>query len=88
MLLNIICSEYLYRTIQMGRITILEFQYTRGSLKELTNNYRYILVLDIEHTCTEDGSIPPNEREIIEIGAALVCTQTFCILLLISNIML
>jgi inhibitor of KinA sporulation pathway (predicted exonuclease) len=30
------------------------------------------LVIDLESTCAEDGSIPETEREIIEIGAVLV----------------
>jgi len=30
------------------------------------------LVVDLEATCSDDGSIPPEEMEIIEIGACLV----------------
>jgi inhibitor of KinA sporulation pathway (predicted exonuclease) len=30
------------------------------------------LVIDLESTCAEDGSIPESEREIIEVGAVLV----------------
>ncbi|MFX6218279.1 3'-5' exonuclease, partial [Acinetobacter baumannii] len=31
-----------------------------------------ILVVDLEATCSDDGSIPPEEMEIIEIGACWV----------------
>lgn len=58
----------------------MELDYTKYGLIKLLNQHKYLLVLDIEHTCTEDGSIPPNEREIIEIGAVLVCAETFSIL--------
>ena len=37
---------------------------------------KYAVVLDIEHTCTEDGSIPPKDRETIEVGAVLVDCNT------------
>jgi len=33
---------------------------------------RPYLVIDLEGTCCDDGSIPPDERETIEIGAVLV----------------
>lgn len=35
-------------------------------------SHDYMMILDVEHTCTEDGSIPPDEREIIELGAVIV----------------
>ena len=57
----------------------LEFEYTRGGLRGLLSQHKYLLIIDIEHTCTEDGSVPANEREIIEIGAVLVSTDTLCI---------
>lgn len=34
-----------------------------------------VVVLDIEHTCTNDDSIPREERETIEIGAVLIDTK-------------
>ncbi|MFU2510098.1 3'-5' exonuclease [Pseudoalteromonas sp. ASV78] len=40
------------------------------------NGYRHIVVVDIEHTCTDDGSTPPEARETIEIGAALIDTTS------------
>lgn len=49
-------------------------EYTSDSLNSLLNSYRYIVVVDIEHSCTEDGIIPPEERETIEIGAVLIDT--------------
>ena len=52
----------------------MEPEYNSGSLSSLINDYRHIVVVDIEHTCTMDGSIPPEEREIIEINAVLIDT--------------
>lgn len=49
-------------------------EYRSNSLNALINGYRHIVVVDIEHSCTEDGSIPPEERETIEIGAVLIDT--------------
>jgi len=37
--------------------------------------YRYLLIVDLEATCTEHGSIAFNELETIEIGALMVCTK-------------
>lgn len=50
----------------------MEPEYNSGSLNSLINDYRHIVVVDIEHTCAMDGSIPPEERETIEIGAVLI----------------
>lgn len=36
-----------------------------------------VVVLDIEHTCANDNSIPREERETIEIGAVLIDTKQF-----------
>lgn len=49
-------------------------EHSSGNLNGLINDYKYIVVVDIEHTCTEDGSIPPEARETIEIGALLIDT--------------
>ncbi|MGA4607820.1 exonuclease domain-containing protein [Pseudoalteromonas maricaloris] len=49
-------------------------EYSSDSLNALMNGYRHIVVVDIEHTCKMDGSIPPEERETIEIGAVLIDT--------------
>lgn len=38
------------------------------------SSWKHYLVIDLEATCADDGSIPDNEREIIEIGAVLVET--------------
>lgn len=54
----------------------MDIRYTKNSLNQLLYNHDYLVVIDIEHTCTADGSIPPNEREIIEIGAILVSTKS------------
>lgn len=49
-------------------------EYSSDSLNALINGYRHIVVVDIEHTCVEDGSIPPEARETIEIGAIIIDT--------------
>src|SRR5512145_1452543 len=36
----------------------------------------HYLVIDLEATCSEDGSIPREETEIIEIGAVLVAAES------------
>ena len=51
-------------------------EYSSNSLNALINDYRHIVVVDIEHSCTEDGSIPPEGRETIEIGAVLIDTHS------------
>jgi inhibitor of KinA sporulation pathway (predicted exonuclease) len=37
----------------------------------------FYLVIDLEATCSDDGSVPREEMEIIEIGAVLVDASTF-----------
>ncbi|MCB4438068.1 hypothetical protein LHL20_17695 [Alteromonas sp. McT4-15] len=54
--------------------TLMEPEYNSGNLNSLINDYRHIVVVDIEHTCAIDGSLPPEERETIEIGAVLIDT--------------
>ncbi len=44
------------------------------------NQYDYFLVLDLEATCCDKGSIKRNETEIIEIGAVMVEAQTLTII--------
>lgn len=51
-------------------------EYSSNSLNALINGYRHIVVVDIEHSCTEDGSIPPEARETIEIGAVIIDTHS------------
>ncbi|MGV2873208.1 exonuclease domain-containing protein [Colwellia sp. E150_009] len=46
-----------------------------SQLEKLLQQHSNLLIVDIETTCTEDGSIASNELEIIEIGALLVCTK-------------
>lgn len=53
--------------------TLDNTDYTR--LDELLRQYRYLLIVDLEATCTEHGSIAFNELETIEIGALMVCTK-------------
>ncbi|MGS0724756.1 exonuclease domain-containing protein [Shewanella sp. 0m-11] len=53
----------------------MQITYTKDALTQLLLNHDYLVVIDIEHTCTADGSIPPNEREIIEVAAILVSTK-------------
>jgi len=48
---------------------------TRGPVKRQplrTKNPAQFLVIDLEATTSDDGSLPPNEMETIEIGAVLV----------------
>ncbi len=45
----------------------------------MLNRHKYLVVIDVEHTCTEDGSIPASEREVIEIGAVLLSTDSLSI---------
>ena len=37
----------------------------------------YYLIIDLEATCSDDGSIPESEMEIIEIGAVMQNSKTF-----------
>jgi inhibitor of KinA sporulation pathway (predicted exonuclease) len=37
----------------------------------------YYLIIDVEATCADDGSVPRDEMEIIEIGAVLQDARTF-----------
>lgn len=55
-------------------------KYTENTLHSMIRSHEYIVIVDIEHTCTEDGSIPPDEREIIEIGAVLVETKSLAVI--------
>lgn len=61
-------------TTELG--TVMEPEYNPGSLNSLIDNYRHIVVVDIEHSCTMDGSIPSEERETIEIGAVIIDTHS------------
>jgi inhibitor of KinA sporulation pathway (predicted exonuclease) len=37
----------------------------------------YYLIIDLEATCSEDGTVPRHEMEIIEIGAVMQSSRTF-----------
>lgn len=37
----------------------------------------YYLIIDLEATCSDDGSVPREEMEIIEIGAVMQSSRTF-----------
>lgn len=39
----------------------------------------YYLIIDLEATCADDGSIPRDEMEIIEIGAVVQSSSTFAV---------
>jgi inhibitor of KinA sporulation pathway (predicted exonuclease) len=41
-----------------------------------THRYSYLLIVDLESTCCENGSIAKEEHEIIEIGAVMVDTTS------------
>jgi inhibitor of KinA sporulation pathway (predicted exonuclease) len=43
------------------------------------NQYDYFLVLDLEATCCDRGTIKRHEMEIIEIGAVMVGAKTLTI---------
>jgi inhibitor of KinA sporulation pathway (predicted exonuclease) len=43
------------------------------------HEFDYFLVVDLESTCCDDGSISAGEHEIIEIGAVMVNTNDFSI---------
>jgi len=36
----------------------------------------YFLIVDLEATCSDDGTIPSQEMEIIEIGAVMLNRST------------
>ena len=38
---------------------------------------QYYLIIDLEATCSDDGSLPRQEMEIIEIGAVIQDSQTY-----------
>jgi inhibitor of KinA sporulation pathway (predicted exonuclease) len=42
-----------------------------------TKNYHYYLIVDLEATCCDDGTIPRHEMEIIEIGAVMLNRTTW-----------
>jgi inhibitor of KinA sporulation pathway (predicted exonuclease) len=37
----------------------------------------YYLIVDVEATCSDDGTVPRHEMEIIEIGAVMQDSRTF-----------
>jgi inhibitor of KinA sporulation pathway (predicted exonuclease) len=37
----------------------------------------YYLIIDLEATCSDDGTVPRQEMEIIEIGAVMQSSRTF-----------
>lgn len=41
------------------------------------NTDSYFLIVDLEATCSDDGIIPSNEMEIIEIGAVMLNRATW-----------
>lgn len=57
-----------------------QLKYEKENFLHLLGKHNYLLIVDIEHTCTEDSSIPPCEREVIEIGAVVLCTKSLTIL--------
>lgn len=42
-------------------------------------SHNYYLIIDLEATCSDDGSVPRNEMEIIEIGAVILNAHTLVI---------
>ena len=45
---------------------------TSTELTIMLQSHDFIVIADVEHTCTEYGSIPPEQREVIELGAVLI----------------
>lgn len=43
----------------------------------MRTDHAYRLIIDLEATCNDDGSLPRDEMEIIEIGALMQDAQTF-----------
>jgi inhibitor of KinA sporulation pathway (predicted exonuclease) len=46
-----------------------------GAQVQITNDY--YLIVDLEATCSDDGTVPRREMEIIEIGALMQSARTF-----------
>src|SRR5262245_24832841 len=46
-----------------------------GRRMRITNDY--YLIIDLEATCSNDGTVPRHEMEIIEIGAVMQSSRTF-----------
>lgn len=40
------------------------------------NQIEHYLVVDLEATCSDDRTVPKDERETIEIGAVMICART------------
>ncbi|TMP87545.1 addiction module antidote protein, HigA family [Pseudoalteromonas ruthenica] len=51
-------------------------EYTASGLNALRYQYQYMLVIDVEHTCDANNVIPVDERELIELGAVILCCKT------------
>lgn len=51
-------------------------EYTASGLNALRYQYQYMLVIDVEHTCDANNEIPVDERELIELGAVILCSKT------------
>lgn len=43
-------------------------------------NYDYLLIVDLEATCSNDGTVPRHEMETIEIGSVIADAKSFDIL--------
>ena len=59
----------------MPHLNDVEITYSTLGFQALRCHFSHLLIVDIEHTCTADDSIPPEHRETIEIGAVIVETQ-------------
>jgi len=53
-----------------------KIEYTATGLNALRYQYQYMLVIDVEHTCDANNEIPVDERELIELGAVILCCKT------------
>jgi len=63
-----------------------EIEYTREGLNALRAEYQHLLIVDIEHTCDSENTIPVTERETIELGAVILCGETLKVKAVFSSL--
>jgi inhibitor of KinA sporulation pathway (predicted exonuclease) len=63
-----------------------EIEYTREGLNALRAKHQHLLIVDIEHTCDSENTIPVAEREVIELGAVILCCKTLKVKAVFSSL--
>lgn len=63
-----------------------EIEYTREGLNALRAEHQHLLIVDIEHTCDSENTIPVTEREVIELGAVILCCKTLKVKAVFSSL--